>query len=240
MPNRHLWFPIILGVSLILSSVIGSYTFYKVRSLEDFISVTGSAKVKVKADHARFLLNITRIVTQSGVKAGYAQLANDLKVVVNYFKAQGVAEKDLDISQVFMDQNYDYNAQYKAEKDYTLRQTIEFNSNEVDKVAQMAKNTRSIIDGGVLLNPMPVEYTYSKLPELRISLLSEAIADAKARAQKMAESAGNSVGSLKSASSGVVQVLPENSLEISDYGSYDTQKINKEVMLTVRASFNLK
>ena len=56
----------------------------------------------------------------------------------------------------------------------------------------------------------------------------------------MAEATGKSVGSLKSAASGVVQVLPANSLEVSDYGTYDTSKVNKNVMVTVKASFNLR
>jgi hypothetical protein len=45
------------------------------------------------------------------------------------------------------------------------------------------------------------------------------------------------VGRLKSASSGVVQVLAPNSIDVSDYGSYDLQTIDKEVMLTARAVF---
>jgi len=75
---------------------------------------------------------------------------------------------------------------------------------------------------------------------LRVSLLSDAIKDAQARAAKMAEATGRKVGDLKSAASGVVQVLSSNSLEVSDYGTYDTSKINKNVMVTVRAAFGLK
>jgi len=37
-----------------------------------------------------------------------------------------------------------------------------------------------------------------------------------------------------------VQVLSPNSIEVSDYGSYDTQTIQKEVMVTARAVFLLK
>jgi hypothetical protein len=51
---------------------------------------------------------------------------------------------------------------------------------------------------------------------------------------------GKKVGQLKSASSGVVQVMSANSLDISDYGSYDTSKIEKNIMLTVKATFTLK
>ena len=70
--------------------------------------------------------------------------------------------------------------------------------------------------------------------------MSDAIKDAKSRAEKIAEGTGRKVGSVQEASSGVVQVLTPNSIEVSDYGSYDTSSIEKEVMVTVKASFRLK
>jgi hypothetical protein len=48
------------------------------------------------------------------------------------------------------------------------------------------------------------------------------------------------VGSIRSASMGVVQVLSPQSIEISDYGSYDTSSVEKEVMVTVKAAFSLR
>jgi hypothetical protein len=39
---------------------------------------------------------------------------------------------------------------------------------------------------------------------------------------------------------GVVQVMPVGAIEISDYGSYDTSGIEKEVMTTVKATFSLE
>ena len=56
----------------------------------------------------------------------------------------------------------------------------------------------------------------------------------------IATAGGNSVGAIKSASSGVVQVLAPNSVEVSDYGQYDTSKIDKEIMVTVKATFEIK
>jgi hypothetical protein len=67
--------------------------------------------------------------------------------------------------------------------------------------------------------------------------LGQAIADAKARAVEIAKSGGASIGKLKSASSGVVQVMAPNSTNVEDYGSYDTSTIDKEVSVTARAAF---
>jgi len=64
--------------------------------------------------------------------------------------------------------------------------------------------------------------------------------DAQNRATSISKTTGQKVGSLKSATMGVVQVTQPNSVDISDYGNYDVSTIEKEVMITVRASFSLK
>ena len=87
---------------------------------------------------------------------------------------------------------------------------------------------------------MSPEYYVSTLPQLRVSLVGQAVKDAKARAVEMANSGDSSVGALKSAASGVVQVLAPNSTSVEDYGSYDTSTIQKQVMVTARAVFYVK
>jgi len=121
-----------------------------------------------------------------------------------------------------------------------LSQTVEVQSSDVNKITEITKDVQNLIQAGVIFSSDSLEYYYSQLPELRVSLLSDAIKDAKARAQKIAESSDKTVGTIKSASMGVVQVLPVNSVEIADYGSYDTRTIDKEVMVTVKALFILE
>jgi len=62
----------------------------------------------------------------------------------------------------------------------------------------------------------------------------------KKRADIIASSSGKNVDSVKSVSMGVVQVMPVGSIDVSDYGSYDTTTIEKEVMITVKTVFSLK
>jgi hypothetical protein len=231
---------LIIGLSLIASFVIGSVTFYKVRSLDNYLSVTGSATKNVVADNAKFSGTFTRTVKASNIKGGYSVIASDMVLVKKFLKDQGIAESDMIFSAVSMMQNYDYKSNYETEKEYNISQTVEISSGDVAKISSLAENVKQLIDTGVIFSTNQVEYYYTKLPELRVELLSDAIKDAKARASKLAESNGQRVGSLKAASTGVVQVLSSNSLEISDYGTYDTSKINKTVMITVKASFNLK
>ena len=231
----------IITCGIILCTIIFSAVFYNSRYSSDSLTVTGSASLQVISDNAKFTGEFSRIAKVSVLKNGYDQMAGDLTKVKTFLKTKGIDDKDVTISTVSMNENYNYNNNnYQTEKEYTLRQQIEVSSNDIGKITALAQSAQELINQEVIFSINPVEYYYTKLPEVRVSLLSDAIKDAMARANKMAESTGMKVGTLKSAASGVVQVLPSNSLEISDYGTYDTSKVNKNIMVTVKASFGLK
>jgi uncharacterized protein len=237
--NKLVIFGVILGICLIIAAGIGSFTFYWVRSQKtDTLTVTGSVKKEVTSDLAKWTSTFTRNVPIDSLKDGYTQMATDQQAVLKFFKDQGIDVNKVLISPVFMQAPFQYDP--NAAKEYILTQNVEIQSNDVNKVTSMAKNTQVLIEEGVIFSTNTLEYYYTKLPDLRISLLSDAAADAKKRAQKIAESTGLVVGSIKSANAGVVQVLQVNSNEVSDYGTYDTSTIEKEVMVTVTAIFNLK
>ncbi len=235
--NNYVRFGLVLGGSLILSVIIGAYTFYSTRSI-NYISTTGSATETVASDQVKWTANITRPATQATMQNAYAEMASDLKTVKDFLAKNGVPAEDVDVSPVYMNQVYDQ--KYGADKNYDLSQNITVQSNDVKKIGDLAKNTAPLAQAGLLFSTNSLEYYYSKLPEARVSLLAAAIADAKARAGEIAKAGGNKIGAISSASNGVVQVLAPNSQNISDYGTYDTSTVEKVVMVTVRASFAIR
>ena len=236
--KNYIVFGLILGLSIIISTGVGAFAFYKIRSA-DYISTTGSAKKAVTSDKVKWTSSITRPVKVSTIKDGYTKMDADLKEVKNFLATSGIPAESIDISPVFMNEVYDQNQ--GTEKSYNLVQNITIQSNDVQKIADLAKNTSSLnINKSVLFATNSLEYYYSKLPEARVELLASAVNDAKARAEQLASAGGKKIGVLKSASSGVVQVMAPNSVEVSDYGMYDTSSIDKEIMVTVKASFEIK
>lgn len=237
--NKNLLLPIIIGSCLVISSIIFAVAYYN-KGTSNSLSVTGSASVDVVSDSAKFTGDFSRIAKVSALKSGYDKMASDLEIVKTFLKEQGIDDASIIISNVSMNENYKYDNNYNTEKEYTLRQQVEVSSSDVEKITKLAQKTQDIINKGVIFSTNPVEYYYTKLPELRVSLLSDAIKDAKMRASNMAGATGQKAGGLKSASGGVVQVRSANSLDISDYGMYDTSKVNKNIMVTVKAAFELK
>jgi hypothetical protein len=238
--NKHLIvFGIILGLSLLVSTGLAAFTFYKLRST-DYVSTTGSATKEYTSDTVKWTSTITRTVTIATVKDGYTKMASDLAAVKSFLSTNGIPDTSIDIAPIYMNEIYDNNSN-QANKNYSLTQNITVNSSDVQKIADLSKNTNSlVVDQGILFSTVSLEYYYSKLPDVRIALLSDAIADAKARATKLAQAGGKNIGALQSATNGVVQVLAPNSSDTSDYGTYDTSSIEKNIMVTVKTTFELK
>lgn len=239
--NKSIVFGLTLGLCLIISALIIANTLFKIKAADNTLAVTGSAKKTVSSDLGKITGSFTRTVPVTNLRSGYDQMASDLKIVKNFFKGKGIAEKDLTISPIFMDQQYQYNKTDQTPAEYNLRQTVELQLKDVKKITEIAKEIQDLIKDNVLFSVQPVEYYYTDLAKIRVDLLGDAVKDAKDRAGKIAASNDQEVGSLKSASVGVTQVTSVNSVDsISDYGAYDTSKVEKEVMITVKAVFGLK
>ena len=208
---------------------------------DNTIAVTGSASQSIKADQATWRIDVRRNAYTSGTAVAYTQVAKDGDVVNAYFKSQNLASSTVIESVISTDENY--NQDQNAPKSYNVHETVTVQTTDVDAIDGLSRQLGPLtakVSADTLLSPQAPEYYVSTLPQLRVSLVGQAVQDAKARAVQIAKSGGSSVGALKSASSGVVQVLAPNSTNVEDYGSYDTSTIQKQVMVTARAVFYVK
>jgi hypothetical protein len=228
---------LVVGICLIASFAVLGW-FQKQARRQNTVSVTGSTKQRITSDRVKWLGSFSRTVGITELKDGYGQIKKDEQTVLEFLKQKGVKIETINISPVFVEEPNKYNPQ--VSQTYSLRQNVEVKSSEVEKIASIAKNLQELADKNIVFSTQTLEYTYSKLPELRVSMLENAVKDAKARAEKIAQSTGKNLGSAKSADQGVVQLVQPESNEISDYGSYDSQSIEKDAMVTVRMEFELK
>ena len=56
----------------------------------------------------------------------------------------------------------------------------------------------------------------------------------------IAKAAGSKVGNVRSANTGVVQITPRFSTEVSDYGMNDVTTIEKDITTVVKVTFALQ
>jgi hypothetical protein len=227
----------IIGVALIVAASIGAYSFYSVRALDNTMVVTGSAKQSVMADNVRWSIGVSRVVPTYSVSSAYNQVSTDMAKVKAFLLKNGIKAEEMTVTPIFVD---DYWTNKGDVQEKNVRQTITIKSTDVNRIKTVSENTLVLAQDGVQFSNQSPEYYVSTLPALRVSLLGAAVKDARARAESIASSMGQGVGKMKSASSGVVQVLQPGSNDVSDYGQYDTSTIDKDVMVTVKATFVLK
>jgi len=247
------WPALVMGASLVVATAVGGGIFYKSKQLSNVLSVTGSAEQLVTSDTVKWQSAISRSVDATGLKEGSSQIKNDQKIVGDYLKNSGVQDSEITFSPVTVSpvcesQNniiYDKFGNQSCGSNrtvgYNLQQVITVESQKVPEVTKISQTASDYFIGqGLVFTTQSLEYYYNKLADLRLDLLSRATVDAKARAQKIAESTGKQIDSLQEASMGVFQVTAKNSVEVSDYGSYDTASLEKKVTGVVRVSFSLK
>lgn len=232
---------IILVTGVIASSIIATNGLVEIKSSRSSIVVTGSAKQQITSD----LIVWTGVFnTQSpDLQDAYTKLETNRDTVMKYLVDQGVGEEDLIFSSITTTINYvlsDYGV-YTSDIDYyDLSQTVTISSNEIDKITEISRNATELLNEGVAFQSNAPQYLYTKLADIKVTMLAEATKDATKRAGMIAENAGSKLGDLNYADMGVMQITPLYSNEISDYGINDTYSLEKEITAVVHCTFEIK
>ena len=232
---------IIIAAAIIISSLIMTNGVKDIKSGGKQIIVTGSAKQEITSDLIVWTgsFNAKSAVLQDA----YVSLENDKNRVMDYLVEQGIPKDTIVFSSINTNINYIIlpNGQYTSDIDYyDLNQTVTISSEEIDKVTEISRNVTELINEGIQFQSYAPQYLYTKIADLKVTMLAEATKDAKKRAEMIAENAGNTLGDLKYADMGVIQITPRYSNEVSDYGMNDTYSLEKEITAIVHCEFEIK
>ena len=228
----------ILAVGIVIATIIGGWFFVKGKRGDQTITVTGSARQRIKSD-----LVIWRAAVSYQAPAlsdAYRALSEAVPKVKAYLVGKGIPENEVTISSISSQTLHGRTsdgAETAEITGYSLRQELEIRSNDVDKIAKIAREATELINQGILIESMAPEYHYTKLGDLKIKMLAEAAKDAKERAIKIAESTGSSIGSVRAARMGVLQITPADSNDVSDSGMNDTSSLDKDITAVVNIGF---
>lgn len=234
------WFNagVALAIGLVVSSMIFGWFFAKSKKGDEAITVTGSAKKRIKSDLVVWSAGVS--VQSPHLQEAYKQLSDGVPRIKQYLISKGIPEGQMTVSAITTVplKKQDSNGVESTEiTGYSLKQQVEVRSNDVDKIAQIAREATELINQGILIESNAPQYYYTQIGDLKIEMLGEAAKDAKVRAEKIAASTGNSIGSVRSAKMGVLQITPADSTEVSDSGMYDTSTIDKDMTAVVNISF---
>lgn len=248
--NNIVAFGVLISISWVISSFVLASGLSSINK-RDTISVTGSSERIVESDAAKWTFTITKNAQESEYSSIFKQIKASNNLIEKFLVSQGFDKKEITFQPITSSvvcqsqNNVMYDGQGKQQCfgifTYNIRQTVIVDSVDVAKIKEMSLNAENILmQSGVQIQTVSVDFFYTKLADLRVDLLSLASKNAKERAIAIAKSTGDSIGGIKEASQGVFQVTQKNSTDVSDYGSYDTSTIEKKVTAIVRASFEVK
>lgn len=228
---------ILLSASLIIAALVFGIFFYNARSSDDTINVVGMATKRFDSDIVKWRITIGRNTGLNDVSNGYLLIQNDLQFLKKLFTEKGFQEKELTIQPINTLSNYSREGQISG---YNLQQGVFVITSNIAAVEDIALNPAALIDKGVILQNSNLEYFYSKLSDIKMELLAEATKDAQKRASEIARNSNVHLGNVTSLKVGVFQITEPFSTEVSDYGMYNTQTKQKDITVTVRASFKIQ
>ena len=226
---------LLVSIAIVISTQMISSTVSK-----NEISVTGSAYEIVKSDSGT--LNFDIVIKRPTKQTAYSALQTQLKTVEDYLASKQIKN----IERKTINGYYSYKRDPKTgaytdiQDSYNLYQPMHISSDNVELIKEISNDITGLINKGVDINVNPASYDYSKLPELKVTLLEKASQDAKNRAASMLKPSGNSVGKIQSVRMGVYQITPVDSTNVSDMGINDTTSIDKKVTAVANVSFKIK
>lgn len=236
---------LIIAAAIIIAVAFAATTVkYKFRSAET-ITVTGLAEKDFIADQIVWNGNFVRNGFE--LKTVYDQIKADEAEIRRYLNAAGIPDSSIVFSSVNMNRNYDQ--RYDAEgrvigstfAGYNLNENVTVDSRNLAVVEKMSREITNLLQKGIELNSSSPSYYYSRLNELKIDLLAKASADAKQRAESIANNSGASLGDLRKANMGVFQITGRNTNEDYSYGgAFNTTSKEKTASITLKVDYQVR
>ena len=238
---------LILGLCIVASCTVLAIGLSRFRSESvHTIAATGSASVDFESDIIIWRGSFSAQDYTS--KDAYDKIKNDAAVVKKYLLDNGINENEIVFNSVSIWKTYrdiyDDNGNYigREQDGYSLNQSVDVSSNDIDKVEKISRDISVLLESGVEFESQSPEYYYTGLDDLKLALIEQATANSRERINIMAENSGAKLGKLRNSNLGVFQITATNS-GTSSYsydGAFDTSSRYKTASITVKLEYDLK
>lgn len=238
----------LIALAIVLASVVlGNAYKYKFVSAET-ISTTGLAEKEFTSDLV--IWNSSFSSYSMDRKVAFESLKADQLKIKDYLISKGIKENEIVFSAIKVTEQTKTERKYAGIDGYSeistfagykLSQNFDIESKSLDIIEKTAREITELLEQGINISSSQPSYYYTKLEDLKISLISNATENATLRANNIAEKGNSTLGSLKNATMGVFQITGKTSSEEYSWGGvYNTSDRNKKASITVKLEFAIK
>lgn len=197
---------LLAGVCIALGLCLGGLFIYcgisKFANKDRAVSVKGLSTREVEADYAVWPLSYAW--SGNDLPALYAQIEQVTTRVKKHLLSLGFEEADIRQGSVSVSNNWDSYYGNRPEYKYTLSTSLIVSTDKVQLVVASQGKESTLLKEGIIVTTEKwnLDYQFNGLPELKPSMIEEATQNARAVAQKFADDAQCSLGSIRRASQG--------------------------------------
>lgn len=206
----------IIGICILAGLAVGGYFIGKgsarFKSETRTVTVKGLVERDVKADKAVWVLNFRR--AGDDLKEVNARISTDRETTYAFLKTKGFKDEEI-LRQPTrtIDKFAREYGQANEKFRYFVTGSLVVTTQNVELVTKVLGTTEELLQSGVVLdgqqdggtaNP---RYIVSSFNDLRPKLLADATKNARATAQQFASDSGTTVGRIRSANQGMIQIF---------------------------------
>lgn len=167
------------------------------------ITVVGSGDVKVAPDTAQVQVGVQ---TQAASAAeALSQNNAQMEALLARLREQGIADTDIQTSYVSISPRYNYNEPTPKQEGYDANNSVTVTIRNIGQTGQLLDQ---VVQAGAN-NIGGINFTVDDPAALQTNARNAALADAKARADAMAQAVGGSVGQVLSVTENIGSVTPQ-------------------------------
>jgi uncharacterized protein len=236
---------LLLGILIGAGAALGGFFigrgFYQARA-ERYVTVKGLVERDVKADLALWTISYT--ASGPDLNSTNAQLQQDQKIVLAFAQAHGFEPSELQIQPTTVTDSFANPYQGNRpdpNQRFIVKGGIQIRSLKVAKIEQASQDGGDLIRQGVALGenyPQAPQYFFTKLNDIRPSMLADATRSARAVAEQFAADSHSHLGPIRRANQGVFQITSRDAS--GDQAQGDEQSsIAKKVRLVSTVDYYL-
>ena len=206
-----------IGLAIAIAGLSMSYSFYKTRSAERYVTVKGLAVRNVDADLV--IWPLTFKVTGNDLAALQKSVNSKRRSIQKFLRDAGFEDSEISLSPPSIrDAQAEpaYGEQRQAEYRYTAKQTVSVRSSKVSEAKKaMEKSGELVGKGVVLVAERSPDFLFTSLNDIKPEMIAEATRNARKAAEQFAEDSGSKVGKIRNARQGLfsINVRDRNSPE---------------------------
>ena len=218
--DRSLTHASILAVGLALGGLLVGNGFARGRAADRFVEVKGVSEHEVKADLALWPLRV--VATGNDLVAVQATIARNTSQVYVFLHRHGIDTAQVEIQSVDVTDAYAnvYGGERQGPARYVVTQTLMVRTSHVDVVVTASGKVGELVRAGVVLSSGRMgygqsgpTYLFTKLNDLKPTMIREATASAREAAAQFAADSRSAVGGIRHADQGVFVILPRDQVE---------------------------